>query len=117
LRICLAAIAIGFAAPAPSAEPPATPLFVVHFEIGPAWDKSAAPQNQPGFGDHSANLNRLRNEGVIVFGARYDEFGMIVLKAEALATAKNLMEADPGVRIGLFSYRITPLNVFYPWRE
>ena len=117
IKTCLAVIAVGFATPTPSAEPSSNPLFVVHFETGPAWDKSLAPGDQPGFSDHSANLNRLRKEGVIVFGARYDEFGMIVLKASELAAAKNLIDADPGVRTRLFSYRIAPLNVFYPWRE
>jgi uncharacterized protein YciI len=93
-----------------------SPLFVVHFETGPKWDKSLAPADQPNFKEHSANLNRLRKEGAIVFGARYDEFGMIVVKADTLATAKALIDADPGVRSQIFSYRIALLNVFYPWK-
>jgi hypothetical protein len=36
---------------------PAT-LFVVNFETGPSWDKARAPSEQPGFREHSANLNR-----------------------------------------------------------
>lgn len=41
---------------------------------------------------------------------------MIFLKADTLESAKALVEADPGVRSGLFSYRIAPLRGFYPWQ-
>ncbi len=92
-------------------------LFVVHFETGPNWNKALSPAEQPGFKEHSANLNRLRKEGAIVFGARYDEFGMIFLEAESLEAAKAIVGADPGVRSGAFVYRIAPLQVFYPWER
>lgn len=115
-RTWLAMVALVLAASATAAETPPSPLFVVHFETGPSWNKSLAPSDQPGFREHSSNLNRLRKEGTIVFGARYGELGMIFLKADALDAAKALVEADPGVRSGLFSYRIAPLRVFYPWQ-
>ncbi|MGZ8993391.1 MAG: YciI family protein [Burkholderiaceae bacterium] len=101
---------------ATAAETPASPLFVVHFETGRSWNKSLAPSDQPGFREHSANLNRLRKEGTIVFGARYADLGMIFVRAGTLDQAKALMEADPGVQSGIFSYRIEPLRVFYPWQ-
>ncbi len=112
----VAVLALVLAAGATAAETPPSSLFVVHFEIGASWNKSLAPSDQPSFREHSANLNRLRNEGTIVFGARYGDLGMIFLKADTLDAAKALVEADPGVRSGLFSYRIAPLRVFYPWR-
>ena len=113
-KTCLAVLALVMAATAAAQTPP--PLFVVHFETGPSWNKSLAPSEQPSFREHSANLNRLRNEGSIVFGARYGELGMIFLKTDTLDAAKALMDADPGVRSGLFAYRIAPLRVFYPWQ-
>lgn len=91
-------------------------LFVVDFEIGPSWIKSHAPADQPDFREHSANLNRLRKEGLIVFGARYEDYGMIFLKADSLKGAKEIIEADPGVQSRVFVYRIAPLSVFYPWQ-
>jgi uncharacterized protein YciI len=112
----LAALALVVAAGTAAAQTPPAPLFVVHFETGPSWNKSLAPSDQPGFREHSANLNRLRKEGTIVFGARYGDLGMIFLKADTLDAAKALMEADPGVQSGIFSYRIAPLRVFYPWQ-
>ena len=89
-----------------------SPLFVVHFETGPSWNKSLAPSDQPSFREHSANLNRLRKEGAIVFGARYGDLGMIFLKADTLDAAKALIDADPGVQSGIFAYRIAPLQSF-----
>ncbi len=110
----LAGFALVMAATAAAQTSP--PLFVVHFETGPSWNKSLAPSEQPGFRGHSASLNRLRKEGAIVFGARYGELGMIFLKAETLEVATALLDTDPGVRSGLFAYRIAPLRVFYPWQ-
>ena len=112
----LAAQALVVAAGTTAAQTPPASLFVVHFETGPSWNKSLAPSDQPGFREHSANLSRLRKEGAIVFGARYGDLGMIFVKADALDAAKALMEADPGVQSGIFSYRIAPLRVFYPWQ-
>lgn len=115
VKAWLAALALALPALATAAE--TAPLFVVHFETGASWNKSLAPSEQPGFREHSANLNRLRKEGTIVFGARYGELGMIFLKADTLDAAKAVIEADPGVRSGIFAYRIAPLRVFYPWQS
>jgi len=112
----LAVLALVAAVGTTAAQTPPASLFVVHFETGPSWNKSLAPSDQPSFREHSANLNRLRKEGTIVFGARYGDLGMIFLKADTLDAAKALMEADPGVQSGIFSYRIAPLRVFYPWQ-
>lgn len=102
---------------AATAGTPQSALFIVHFETGPAWDKSLGPAEQPAFAEHSANLNRLRKEGAITFGARYGDFGMIIIKAPSLEFVDALIKADPGVQSGIFIYRIAPLNVFYPWQD
>lgn len=100
-----------------AAEAPKAPLFVVHFETGPAWNKALGPAEQTGFKGHSANLNQLRKNGAIAFGARYEQFGMIFLKAESVEAARLLLDADPGVKAGIFVYRVAPMNVFYPWQD
>jgi hypothetical protein len=102
------------AAGAASAQAPA--MFVVHFEIGPSWDKSLPPAEQKAFKEHSANLGRLRKDGIIAFGARYADVGMIFVKADSLEAARSMIDADPGVRAGTFVYRVDVLNVFYPWQ-
>ena len=90
--------------------------FIVHFETGPTWDKSLPPQEQLKFREHSQNLNQLRKQKVIVFGARYSDFGVIFIKAESLDKAKSIISADPGVESGIFKFSIEPLNIFYPWK-
>ena len=92
------------------------PLFIVHFETGPSWDHSVPPTEQTQFREHSANLNRLRGEGTIVFGARYGDLGVIILQVASLEAAESLIRADPGVLSGIFTFRIESLNVFYPWQ-
>jgi uncharacterized protein YciI len=90
-------------------------LFIIHFETGPQWNESLQPQEQTQFREHSTNLNRLRKEKVIVFGARYSDLGLIIVTAESLSVARSIIEKDPGVQSGIFDFRIEPLNVFYPW--
>lgn len=90
-------------------------LFIVHFEVGPSWNESLQPQDQTKFQEHSANLNRLRKEKVIIFGARYSDLGVIIIKANSLSKAKSIIEIDPGVQSGIFNFRIEQLNIFYPW--
>ena len=110
------AVALILATHTAVAQTASAPLFVVHFETGASWDKSLPPAEQKGLPEHSANLNRLRNEGAIVFGARYGDVGLVFLEADSLDAAKAVIDADPGVRAGIFSYRVAPLRVFYPWR-
>lgn len=88
------------------------PLFVVHYTT-----EYQSPEEQPVFKEHVANFRRLRDEGVIVFAAMGDNFGMILLRVESLDSATAVMEADPGVQAGIFAYRATPLRVFIPWRD
>jgi hypothetical protein len=97
-----------------AAQAPA--MFVVHFETGPTWNKSLPPAEQTAFKEHSANLGRLRKEGVITFGARYAEVGMIFIEADSIEAVRSMIDADPGVRAGIFVYRVDALSVFYPWQ-
>ncbi len=93
------------------------PLFVVHFETGPAWKDGVAPAKQIGFDKHGKNLSELRKAGVIKFGARYQQYGMIFLSAGSLEDAKAILDADPGIKSGLFKYSVAKMNVFYPWQQ
>jgi len=92
-------------------------LYVVHFSTGPSWNDALPANEQTAFAEHSANLNRLRREGIIQFGARYGEFGMVFLQAESLSAAATIIENDPGVQANIFVFQIDELNVFYPWQN
>jgi hypothetical protein len=92
-------------------------LFVVHFETGPGWQQGLTAGQQTGFNEHAANLQRLRKDGKLVFGARYQQYGMVFLVAENLIAAKLILDSDPGVNRGLFIYEVAEMQVFYPWRD
>jgi len=63
--------------------------------------------------DHSANLGKLRKEGVIKAGARYAEKGIIFIIASSLQAAREIIFADLAVANKLFNADVQKLNVFY----
>jgi hypothetical protein len=116
-RIIFINFIILFSVFANAKDPETSKLFIVHFEVGPSWNKSLQPQEQMKFKEHSLNLNRLRKEKIIVFGARYSDLGVIVIKGSSLSMAQSLIAKDPGVQSGIFNFKIEQLNVFYPWEN
>lgn len=102
---------------AQSPQPAATQQqFVVHFSLGPAWDTEKPPQEQTGFAEHSANMQRLRAEGMILLGARYADLGMLIIQADSFASAEAVIAQDPAVTHRIFHYTIEPVSIFYPWK-
>ena len=88
-------------------------LYIVTYTTGPTWDIAKSPGEQPGFKEHSANLGKLRKDGVITAGARYGEKGIIFIKASSLQAAKEIIFADQAVASKLFNADVQKLNVFY----
>ncbi len=110
----LAALQVAEAQPASS--PAATPeslLFAVEIKVGPKWDQSKSPQEQAFFREHSANLRRMREAGILLMGARYSDKGLIVVAATSAAEARAQMEQDPSIAAGTFVFEVHPFNVFY----
>jgi uncharacterized protein YciI len=91
-----------------------SPLYAAVFKTGPKWEPAKAPNEQPFFREHSANLARLRAAGTIVMGARYADVGLVVVTAASEADARRLFEADPSVSAGTFALEIHRFSVFYP---
>ena len=58
---------VSVAAQTPPSAP--APLYAAVFTTGPQWDPAKAPNEQPFFREHSANLAKLRAAGTIVMGA------------------------------------------------
>jgi len=92
-------------------------LFIVHFSTGPAWDPDKAPADQQAFAEHSANLSRLRSDGQILFGGRYEDLGLIILRTTSIDAATELLSSDPGVQAEIFKFTVSPIYVFYEWED
>lgn len=88
-------------------------LFAVEITTGQNWNTQKPPQEQLHFAQHSANLKRLRDAGVLVMGARYSDKGFILLKAKDETHARTMMDADPSIEAGIFQYQVHPFYVFY----
>lgn len=88
-------------------------LYIVTYTTGSAWDLNKPPHEQPYFKEHSARLGQLRKEGVIKFGARYGEKGMIVISATTSSAAKEIVFMDHAVINKLFVADVQKLNIFY----
>ena len=89
------------------------PLFAIQVRVGPKWDLTKAPHEQALFREHSANLKRLRDAGHLVMGARYSDIGLVVLAAESEESARAMIDADPSIAAGTFTYEVHPFSVFY----
>jgi uncharacterized protein YciI len=99
---------------AASAAAAELPLFAVEIRTGARWDAARPAQEQAHFREHSANLKRLRDAGVLQVGARYGDKGLVVLAAASEAAARAMLDEDPSFKAEVFRYEIHPMNVFYP---
>lgn len=88
-------------------------LYIVTYTTGAAWDQSKKPNEQPHFKEHGARLGQLRKDGVIKFGARYSDKGMIVIAAANYTAAQAIVQADVAVQNRLFNADVQRLNIFY----
>lgn len=88
-------------------------LFIVTYTLGPSWDVTLPPGSQRHFKEHSANLGAWRKEGLIRFGARYADKGIIVVTAPTAKALRTRIEGDPAVASGVFRADIQPLQPFY----
>jgi uncharacterized protein YciI len=93
---------------------PLSPLYAAVFKTGAKWDAAKAPNEQPFFREHSANLAKLRAAGAIVMGARYADIGLVVVTAATEAEARRLFDADPSIAAGTFTLDVHRFSVFYP---
>jgi len=112
LILCVALLAITGSVNAQTPNS-ADSLFIVTYMVGSSWDTSKQPNEQMYFKEHSANLSKLRKEGVIKAGARFADKGMIVISVKSFTTAKEIILSDVAVVNKLFEADIQRLNVFY----
>lgn len=91
----------------------AEPLFIILYTPGENWDAAKGPREQPYMDFHSRRLSQLRQDGVILLGARYSDKGMIVVKATDEANARRIVEQDSAVIARTFTAEVHPYYVFY----
>lgn len=104
---------VGLLSIASAEKPPPLHSFAARFTAGPNWNVDVPPPAQTGFAGHSANLKRLRNEGLVQFGARYGEVGLVVVLAPDIKTARALFAADPSLTAGTFVLQLDLFSAFY----
>jgi hypothetical protein len=110
--LCVALLGLTVAVNAQTSNPPDS-LFIVTYSVGSLWDATRQPNEQVYFKEHSANLSKLRKEGVVKAGARFADKGMIVISAKSLTTAKEIILSDIAIVNKLFEAEIHKLNIFY----
>lgn len=98
-------------APAPGPTPPPR-MFAVRLSKGPAWAEAKGPNDQAGMREHSANISRLRREGLLVLGARLGELGLLVLRVPDEAAVSTQLAPDPTTMNGVFQVQV---DVFSPF--
>lgn len=96
----------------PTPPPPAPKLFAVRLTTGPAWDAGKAPNDQAGMREHSANIARMRREGLLVLGARFGELGLLVLRVPDAAAAQAQFAPDPTIAAGVFKLQVDAFAPF-----
>jgi uncharacterized protein YciI len=92
-------------------------LFAVNREAGPEWTDGRGTLEQPGVEDHSAFMNELANDGLILVAgplAGTESGGrirvLLIADAESEAEVAERLTADPWERAG----RITTTGI-EPW--
>lgn len=108
LSICIAAVLASAQQPSPSSDT----LFAVRFTTGPKWDASKPHNEQAFFAEHSANIARMRREGLLVIGARFGELGLLVLRLPDEESVRAQLARDPAVEAGTF---VAQIDRFMPF--
>lgn len=88
-------------------------LFAVRFTTGPNWDATRPFAEQKHAADHSANLRRMREEGLIAFGGRFADTGLIVMRAPDEAAVRSQLARDPSLEAGTFRVAVDEYRPFF----
>lgn len=96
------------------AEPPT--VYIVEYSKGSTWDEKKDFYTQKYGKHHSDYLQSLRKQGIIQFGARYADKGIVFIAAMGLDNAKHIVNSDSAVIGKMFTATINELNVFYEYK-
>lgn len=89
--------------------------YAVFLRRGPAWTAEATPAVKAIGEGHMANIRRLAAEGkLVVAGPFLDQTGdhalagLFIFRVDSAEATKALVETDPAVKAGRFTYEIVP---------
>ena len=85
----------------------------MEIKTGPNWVTTKQPIEQQYFREHSANLKKLRDQGILVLGARYSDKGLVVLQVASAEEAHALMKQDLSIQNQVFVYELHEFSIFY----
>jgi uncharacterized protein YciI len=93
--------------------------FLIEFAVSSSVDLLHMTQAQMGvFQQHGARLTKLRDEGVVVTGGHTDNprsmRAIVIIKAQDVAAARVLAEADPAVKAGLLHPTVEAFTLAVP---
>lgn len=77
--------------------------WVITLELS-KWDSSKSPDQQPGFAEHHANVEKLAKEGTLLVGGPFlddkdkPSGAMMIVKAASAEAAKKLVADDPIIK-------------------
>jgi hypothetical protein len=95
-------------------------VIAVIFVPGASWDPARNLEDHDGLDGHIEFIRRNRLLGTIIEGAPFhdpstqvadDLIGLALIALDSVEAARRLIETDPAVQSGAFSYRL------YPWWE
>jgi hypothetical protein len=105
-------LALSFATLLGAQPVPPPKMFAVRLTTGPAWDAAKSPNEQAGMREHSANIARMRREGLVVLGARFGDTGLIVLRVPDEAAVQAQLAPDPAIAGGTFKVQVDAFSPF-----
>lgn len=86
---------------------------IVQYTTGEAWNHKKPAHEQAFFREHSQHLSELRKKQIILIGGRFSDTGMLILKADHVTTAAELINADAAIIHKTFKAEIAPFDPFY----
>ena len=88
-------------------------LWALTFTPGPGWDSTRPPNEQRYFREHSANLQRLRRDSVIVAGGRFGRFGLMILRAPSEDAVRRAFAEDSTIVTQVFEITVDRWYTIY----
>lgn len=91
--------------------------FLVIYKPGAAWIKGKPVSEQP-LKEHGKYLLGLYKSGILRFAGPFadDTGGAAVLEVSSEKEAKNLLDQDPAVKVGVMVYEMRPWQLV-PWEN